>query len=97
MAVKQSHQAELLRIIHNHVPNCTVWLFGSRATGKQRGWSDIDLALDGGSRIPWSTITKMLIEIDQTCIPMKVDLVDLYAVDDAFKMQVLKEGKKWTA
>ena len=96
MSVKPSHKEELLKIIHTHIPHCKVWLFGSRATGKQRSGSDIDLALDNGSIIPWSTITKILIDIDETTIPMKVDLVDLQNVDPEFKTRVLNEAILWT-
>ena len=96
MSVKPSHKEELLKIIHTHIPHCKVWLFGSRATGKQRSGSDIDLALDNGSIIPWSTITKILIDIDETTIPMKVDLVDLQNVDPEFKTRVLNEALLWT-
>jgi uncharacterized protein len=96
MSVKASHKEELLRIIHKQLPNCKVWLFGSRATGKQGRGSDIDLALDNGTKITWSTITRMLMDIDETTIPMKVDLVDLHNVTDDFKEQVLKEGILWT-
>ena len=96
MSVKPSHKAELLKSIHTHIPHCKVWLFGSRATGKQRSGSDIDLALDNGSIIPWSTITKILIDIDETTIPMKVDLVDLQNVDPEFKTRVLNEAILWT-
>ena len=96
MTVKLSHKQELLRIIHTYLPGCKVWLFGSRATGEQRPGSDIDLALDNGQKIPWNTVTKMLIDIDETTIPMKIDLVDLQNVDDDFKKQVLKEGILWT-
>ena len=96
MSVKPSHKEELLKIIHTHIPHCKVWLFGSRATGKQRSGSDIDLALDNGSIIPWSTITKILIDIDETTIPMKVDLVDLQNVDPEFKTRVLNDAILWT-
>ncbi len=96
MTVKPSHKTELLRIIHTYLPHCKVWLFGSRATGKQRPGSDIDLALDNGQKISWGTITRMLIDIEETTIPMKVDFVDLYSVDEDFKKQALSEGILWT-
>ncbi len=96
MNIKKSHQEKLLSIIQTYLPQCKVWLFGSRATGKQRVGSDIDLALDNGAKIPWETITKILVDIDETTIPMKVDIVDLHAVDEDFKERVLKEGILWT-
>ena len=96
MSVKAQHKQKLLHIIRIYLPNCRVWLFGSRATNQQRPGSDIDLALDNGEKIPWETITRMLLDIDETTIPMKVDLVDLHTVEDEFKKQVLSEGILWT-
>lgn len=96
MTVKLSHKIELLRIIHTYLPDCKVWLFGSRATGKQRSGSDIDLALDNGQKISWNIITKMLRDIDETTIPMAVDLVDMYTVTEDFKNEVYQKGILWT-
>lgn len=96
MNIKKNHQETLINIIHTYLPHCKIWLFGSRATGKQRGGSDIDLALDIGTKIPWETLTRILVDIDETTIPMKVDIVDLRAVTDDFKERVLKEGILWT-
>ena len=97
MAVQPHHKTELLNIIHKYLPNCKVLLFGSRARNQERAGSDIDLALDNGEKISWGTITKMLIDIDETTLPMSIDLVDLYSVDDEFKKQVLSEGIAWKA
>lgn len=94
--VKQNYKDELISIVHKYIPGCTIILFGSRATGKHRPGSDIDLALDNKSKISWDAITKILIEIDETTIPMSVDIVDLYSADAEFKKQVLQEGIVWT-
>lgn len=96
MVVNIRHQEELLKIIHKYLPHCKVWLFGSRAVNKESPGSDIDLALDNGEPIEWNIITKILIDIDETTIPMSVDLVDLHNVADDFKKAVLKEGISWT-
>lgn len=96
MAVQELHKHALLRIIHSYLPDCKVWLFGSRATNKERPGSDIDLALDNGKPIEWRIITKILLDIDETTIPMSVDVVDLNNVQDDFKQTVLKEGILWT-
>lgn len=96
MSVKDSYKQELLNIIHGYLPTCKAWLFGSRATGKQRAGSDIDLALDNGQKIPWSILNKIAIKIDDTSIPMSVDLVDLVTTSEEFKKEVLSKGILWT-
>lgn len=95
MAVPEAYKKEILSIIMRYVPQVTVRLFGSRATGHERQGSDIDLALDTGKKIPLEILSQILASIDETTIPMQVDLVDLYTVADDFKKRVLKEGVVW--
>ena len=85
----------MLFIFYKYIPNCTIYLFGSRAIGKERSGSDVDIAIDAGKKIPHDIILKILIDIDETTIPMKVDLVDLYNVSEDFKKEVLSEGIIW--
>ena len=73
-----------------------MYLFGSRATKKNKPGSDIDIALDNGKNIPYDTILSILVEIDDTTIPVKVDIVDLQSVQEDFKNDVLQEGIRWT-
>jgi len=97
MAVQAHHKEILLKIIHTSIPNCKVWLFGSRARDTEGRGSDIDLALDCGAPIPLSTIIDMRLAIQDTTLPMEVDLVDLNTVSDDFKKEVLKEAILWTS
>ena len=55
-------------------------LFGSRALGRQRPNSDIDIALEGD--IPFDRLAKLQTAIDDLEIPQKIDLVPLAHVDD---------------
>ena len=45
-SVLPRYKNELISIIHSYLPGCTIYLFGSRAIGKERPGSDIDLAVD---------------------------------------------------
>ena len=46
------HRRIVLDIIAEHLPPKTqAWVFGSRATGRARRYSDLDLALDAGRRL----------------------------------------------
>jgi len=96
MTLKIKYKNELIDIIHKHLPKCEIYLFGSQATGKNRPGSDIDLALNTGQKIPYTTIMKILVDIDQTIIPMKVDLVDWHVTQIDLQNSILKEGIKWT-
>jgi predicted nucleotidyltransferase len=95
MIVKKKYQDLLLNIIQKHLPGSKVFLFGSQATGKATEASDIDLALDAGATIPFNTIISILAEIDETIIPMKIDLVDLNGIQESFKQAIIREGIAW--
>lgn len=85
----------LLDIIHKKLPDCRVYLFGSRARRDHDSGSDIDLALDAGKKIDFKIILKLLVEIEETKIPLGVDLVDLNTVSDEFKKRVNEQGILW--
>ncbi len=96
MAIPERYKDQLLLVIQKYLPHCKVYLFGSRATGKEASGSDIDLALDIGSIIPRKTMFKMLDDIEETTIPVNVDLVDLQTTSGEFKENILAEGILWT-
>ncbi|MFA6263171.1 MAG: nucleotidyltransferase domain-containing protein [Candidatus Babeliales bacterium] len=85
----------VLEIISRNLPHCKVYLFGSRARGTNQPGADIDLALDCGSPIDFHIILKLHDEIEETTMPLTVDLVDLYSASDTLKNEVKKEGILW--
>lgn len=92
------YKKELLDIIKHIIPDCKVILFGSRATGKSKEGSDIDIALnDMGRPIPFDTIMDIYIALEDSTIPVKVDLVDIQTADDTIKAEILKKGIVWKA
>ena len=73
--------------------NVEVFLFGSRATGKYKNTSDIDLAFLSNADI--SYILSMLREIiDNSNLVQKVDLIDLKNAP-MLKDIVKREGIRW--
>ncbi len=92
----ERYKGQLVEIIHKYVPHATIYLFGSRATGKARSGSDIDLALDAGAVISRSKIIAILLAIDETIIPVTVDVIDMCVVSEDMKQAILREGIRWT-
>ncbi|MCG6867597.1 MAG: nucleotidyltransferase domain-containing protein [Gammaproteobacteria bacterium] len=73
------------------------WLFGSRATGHARTWSDIDIALDGhGTVVPPEVFSSVAENLEESLVPFKADLVDLATTDAEFRDAVRAAGVKWT-
>ena len=55
-----------------------MWVFGSRAIGKARRSSDLDLAIDmAGQKIPFDTLAKLSYDLEVSDLPIKVDVVDI--------------------
>ncbi|QQR48933.1 nucleotidyltransferase domain-containing protein [bacterium] len=87
----------LLEIIQKHIPGCSIYLFGSRARKTNRSGADIDLAFDCGRIVDFDILLKLRSEIDDTNIPLTVDLVDLHNASDTLKNVIKQEGIIWKA
>lgn len=93
--INESEKELLLELIIKKLPNCKIYLFGSRAENKFTDGSDIDLALDNGSPIEINKILSLYSKIEDTSIPLFVDLVDLNTASDCLKKQIIKKGILW--
>lgn len=95
MGVQDKYKVLLLSIIHDKLPSCHVYLFGSRARGTNYPGSDIDIALDTGSKINIRFIGDIKEAIEESSIPFFVDIVDFHAVSSEMREQIRKDGILW--
>jgi len=63
----------LLKSLTKHPRVAVIWLYGSRAMGRHRPGSDIDLCLDGEG-ITHSDRLTLMAQIDDLLLPWQVDL-----------------------
>ncbi len=73
-------------MLKKHIPNpdAKFYIFGSRAKGKNRPYSDIDIAID----CPDMTLDKrlkLLSDFENSTFPYEVDIVDLNTIKENFK------------
>lgn len=70
-----------------------VFVFGSRALGTNRKFSDIDLGLKSksGKKISSLAISNIEEDFDESDLPLRVDVVDFTLVSDKFKDVALKK------
>ena len=76
VAISARHLRCLLDEIERHIPQATVWAFGSRVTGSPRPASDLDLAEhcdEATARKNLSRLNETLVESD---LPFKVQILD---------------------
>jgi len=72
------------------------WFFGSRATGRPRRFSDIDLALDAGAApVDRALLAHLTAAFEESHIPFRVDIVDMASVSPAVRASIETEGQKW--
>jgi predicted nucleotidyltransferase len=65
---------ELQRVLAQPEHLQAVWLFGSRAMGRHRSGSDIDLCLEG-PELTHGDRLRLMTAIDELLLPWRVDLV----------------------
>ncbi|MEA3307006.1 MAG: nucleotidyltransferase domain-containing protein [Elusimicrobiota bacterium] len=76
--------------------NIKTWLFGSRATGKNRKFSDIDIALDAGKKgVSRDLMARLSFSFEESHIPFKVDILDMRYASNAVCERIRKEGEIW--
>jgi predicted nucleotidyltransferase len=74
--------SDILRV---HVPlDISVHVFGSRASGKVKRWSDLDLVLEGATPLPLALLSALSEAFEESDLPWKVDVVDRKAVGTQF-------------
>lgn len=86
---------KIIAIISALVPEAKIYLFGSRARGTNSEWSDIDLALDAGKRLPQLSVGELNDIMVATNLPYKVDIVDVYAVSEDMRKSINDEKILW--
>jgi predicted nucleotidyltransferase len=72
-------------ILRSHIPAAKVWVFGSRAKGTARRGSDLDLAIDTGTKLPSSGVVHLADAFEEAPLAFNVDIVDLHSISPEFR------------
>jgi predicted nucleotidyltransferase len=89
-----------VEIIIKYLPDVKIYLFGSRAKGTAKPYSDFDIAIEWKERIPPYTMAKIREELDKLPTLKSFDLIDLKRVSGDFSKTIrgtgviLHDGKK---
>ena len=85
------------QIVLKHVPKneFAVFLFGSRAVGNANSLSDIDVGIMGTKPLPTLIMADLDSDLEESIVPFKIDLIDFYQVDKAFKNEALSSIQIW--
>ena len=83
---------EIIKIIQDHIAPKRIILFGSRAVGGGKKYSDFDIAVEG---IEMNIREERLLKeaLDRKLGIYTIDLINLDKVDKEFKTLVVSKGK----
>jgi predicted nucleotidyltransferase len=86
------HKQIVLEILRTHLPQgIQAWVFGSRATGRARLYSDLDLAIDVGRRLMIDERARLTEAFSDSNLPYRVDVVDCQDLDDRWRAVIEAE------
>ena len=91
IALKRNEWAIIAAILKQYVPNHPVYAFGSRVTGHEKPFSDLDLILLSDAPIPPTTMISLSMAFDESTLPFKVDLLDSSTLSETFRQRIEKE------
>jgi uncharacterized protein len=86
------YRRPVMDILRTHLPRgAKAWVFGSRATGRARRYSDLDLAIDAGRRLSLDELAELSEAFSDSDLPYRVDLVDWHDIDDRWRRMIAPE------
>ena len=74
LSAEQLH--DVRQIIAQVIPGAQVWVFGSRATGRARPFSDLDLLLTHPPKLNWGQRAALRDGFEASRLPFRVDIVE---------------------
>jgi predicted nucleotidyltransferase len=93
IALDEAERALVLQILNAALPpGVTVSVFGSRATGRARRYSDLDLSIDAGRPLTRDETAALADAFEESDLPWRVDLIDLHMVSEAFRGVIARDA-----
>jgi predicted nucleotidyltransferase len=82
---------EVRHILDRLLPANEVWVFGSRATGRARPHSDLDLLIAQPAALSWAQRADLRDAFEASTLPYRVDVVPLADLEPGFAARVFAE------
>ena len=84
--LEERHLDFIKETLNKYIPdtNAKFYIFGSRAKGKYREYSDVDIAIDA-TNLTSAIKLKLELEFENSTFPYEVDIIDLNNVKESFK------------
>lgn len=85
-----AHRELVLKLIERHLPNTTVWVYGSRAKGTARRYSDLDMVVFSTPEQKHE-VYELREAFEESDLPFRVDLFAWDQVPESFKENIEAE------
>jgi predicted nucleotidyltransferase len=87
--IRDDHAAILRGVLRTYLPpGARAYVFGSRAHGRARRYSDLDLALEWDRPLGLDVVGQIAEALSESDLPYKVDIVDLALVEPTFRARI---------
>ena len=80
-------------ILTKHLPHCQTWIFGSRATGKHKNTSDLDICILGPDPLDFRLLSDLKDSFISSPLPFRVDIVDHQSLSGELKEIIDREKR----
>ena len=81
-------RAFVVSLLEKHAPQCEARVFGSRAKGTAREYSDLDIALVGDGPMDSMTLFEIRMELEESLLPFRVDVHDWRAIPESWRANI---------
>lgn len=85
----------MIKLLEVLFPAATIYLFGSRARGTHREFSNIDISVDTGKEESHYDIARAKRVLEALYIPEKIDVVDFQSIPIHMQKEIIEEGIIW--
>ena len=93
LALSPAQRSLLRQLIDGVLPGAQVAVFGSRATGHARPFSDLDLLFIAPPRLTWAQRGDLRDAFEASTLPFGVDVVELDGLAEGMRQRVLAEAQ----
>ena len=93
LALSPAQQVLVRKLVDSVLPGACMSVFGSRATGRARPFSDLDLLFIEPARLTWAQRADLRDAFEASALPFGVDLVELDGLAESMRQRVLAEAR----
>jgi uncharacterized protein len=80
-------------LLARRIPGREVRVFGSRANGKAKPYSDLDLLVMGDLPIPASAVAELRADLEDSDLPFRVDVVEWRDLPEYWRPEIAARSR----